>query len=368
MQKSLVLQMVRFFIVICGFITIGIIFIYSFNFIYPLLVAVIISTIMYPFINLLEKKAKLPRFISIIFTMISLLLIFFGLLLLIITEVYQSSLFLADQIPKHFHSFVLFLESIFNNHLLPLYERLISLFHSLGTEQQVTITEYVRSLTDFVASSGTEFLHSTLVKVPAILAIIPGSLTTIAFIMLATFMISNDYENLKEITKRFIPKRAGKSIHMLISHLKLAINGFLKAQLTLIFISACIILSGLLVLQVDHALTITLFAAVVDLIPYVGTGILFIPWILYLYAMSDYQLTIGLSILYMILIISRQILEPKILSANIGIHPLIVLTGMFIGIQLWGFAGLLIAPIIIVLGNACYQSGIMQIIWNFIRG
>lgn len=368
MQKSLVLQLFRFFIVICGFVTVGGIFIYLFKFIYPLLIAFIISAIMYPFIRFLENKARLPRFISILITMTGLFLLLFGLLLLIITEVYQSSLFLADQIPKHFHSFVLFLESIFNNHLFPLYERLISYFHSLSSEQQVTITGYIRTLTDFVASSGAELLRSTLVKIPAVLAVIPGSLTTITFILLAIFMISNDYENLKGIIRRVIPEKAERSLRMLISHFRLAINGFLKAQFTLIFISACIILTGLLILQVEHALTITLFAAVVDFIPYIGTGVLFIPWILYLYAMADYQLTIGLSIIYMIVIITRQILEPRILSTNIGIHPLIILTGMFVGIQLWGFAGLLIVPIVIVLGNACHQSGILQIIWQFIRG
>ncbi|MFC4022561.1 sporulation integral membrane protein YtvI [Oceanobacillus longus] len=367
MQKLYLQQFIRFLLVIVMCILVSMAFIYTFHYIYPLLIAVTIAVIIHPFVRFLEKITKLPRFLSVSFMMIGLILLFFGFLLLIVTEVYQGSLFLADQLPKHFHSFVLYLETFFNDHLLPLYKVVISFFHSLDPNQQVTINEYIRTLTDFVASSGTELLRSTLAKIPAMLAIVPGSLTTAIFILLATFMILNDFEGLKRILQRIIPVKAGKSLHELINHLKLAITGFFKAQLILIFISACLILTGLLILQVEHALTISFFAAAVDLIPFIGTGIIFIPWILYTYSVSDYSMTIGLSILYMIVILSRQILEPKILSASIGIHPLIVLIGMFVGIQLWGFAGLLIAPLLIVLGNALYQSGFLQIIWKFIK-
>ncbi|WP_067730524.1 sporulation integral membrane protein YtvI [Oceanobacillus damuensis] len=368
MYKPVVWQTLRLLLVIVGFIAVGMFFIYIFRFIYPLIFAAIISILIHPVVSFLENKARLPRFISIFVTIIGLLVFCFGLLLLIITEVYQGSLFLAEQIPKHFHSFVFILENLFSNHLLPVYQKVMSFFHTLDPNQQSTINEYIRSLSDFVASSGADILQNSLAKIPDLLAVVPGSITTIIFILLAAFMITNDYENLKQLTEKMMPFRAGKTIQELFNHFKLAVSGYFRAQLTLMFISVCIILAGLLVLQVDHALTIVLFAAALDLIPFIGTGIIFIPWILYLYAVSDYHLTIGLCILYMIVIISRQILEPKILSSKIGIHPLAVLVGMFIGIQIWGVAGVLIAPLLIVLGNALQQSGILQIIWKFVKG
>ncbi len=340
----------------------------TFKYSYPILLAAIISALIHPVVRFLEQRAKLPRFISVFVTLIGFLLFCIGLLLLVITEIYQGSLFLAEQLPRHLESFVLFLENFFNHNVLPIYEKVISYFHSLDQNHQVTINEYIRSLTDFIASTGGDLLQNSLTKVPVMLAAVPGSITSIIFVLLATFMISNDYERLKLVAGKYIPIGASESTQRLIRHLKHAVSGIFRAQLTLMFISCCIILAGLMVFQIDHALTIVLFAAVVDLIPYIGTGIIFIPWIIYLFAVSDYHLTIGLSVLYMIVILSRQILEPKILSSKIGIHPLILLIGMFIGIQIWGFAGLLIAPLLIVLGNALHQSGILQILWNFIKG
>src|SRR5699024_11493170 len=65
--------------------------------------------------------------------------------------------------------------------------------------------------------------------------------------------------------------------------LKKALSGFFKAQLILITITAGSIYIGLLIVGIDHALTIALLAAGVDLLPYIGTGIIFIPWIIYLF-------------------------------------------------------------------------------------
>ncbi|WP_010651132.1 sporulation integral membrane protein YtvI [Oceanobacillus massiliensis] len=368
MQKALLMQIIRFLAVIASAAAIGLLFIYTFKFIYPILIAVLLSIMIHPFVAFLETKAKMPRFISIISVLSGCFLFLIGIVLLIVTELYQGTAFLAEQIPKHFHTFIMFLESFFITNLLPIYEKGISLFHSLDMDQQAAINGYIRSATDFVASTGADLLNSSLAKLPAMLGIVPGSLTTLTFILLATFMITNDLEHFKRTIKRLLPTGTTQSISALFSHFKIAVTGFFGAQLLLIVISGCIILGGLIIIQVDHALTIALIAAAVDLIPYVGTGLLFIPWILYTYATADFEMTIKIGILYMVVIVSRQILEPKILSSRIGIHPLIILIGVFIGMQVWGFAGLFIAPLLIVTGNALYQSGILQIIGKFIRG
>src|SRR5699024_11772802 len=79
-----------------------------------------------------------------------------------------------------------------------------------------------------------------------------------------------------------------------------------------------LVYTGLLVLRIDYALTITCFIAIIDLFPFIGTGILFIPWILYMFMTAEYAMVIGLSILYMYVIVQRQLLEPKIRAASVG--------------------------------------------------
>src|SRR5690625_3966716 len=112
---------------------------------------------------------------------------------------------------------------------------------------------------------------------------------------------------------------------------------------------------------------VTLIALVVDFVPYIGMGVLFIPWIIYTFLIDNYVLTIQLTVLYMILIIIRQIMEPKILATNIGLHPLIALIILFISFQHLGLLGVVLTPIALIMISAIYHAGIFHYLWHFIK-
>src|SRR5699024_4769605 len=162
------------------------------------------------------------------------------------------------------------------------------------------------------------------------------------------------FDTLKQSLQKLVPSKMNATGKNLLTQLKKALSGFFKAQLILITITAGSIYIGLLIVGIDHALTIALLAAGVDLLPYIGTGII------YLFFTGNYALTISLAFIYMFITIIRQLLEPKILSVNVGLHPLAALIALFIGLQLWGVIGLIIAPILLVILNVFYQTGIVK--------
>ena len=98
-----------------------------------------------------------------------------------------------------------------------------------------------------------------------------------------------------------------------------------------------IVLIGLLILRVPYAITIAIITGVVDLLPYLGTGAVFVPWVIYVFFTGDTAFAIGLLILYIVVIVQRQIMEPKVLSSNIGLDPLATLVALFVGFKLFGF-------------------------------
>lgn len=349
-------------IVICGLLK------YTVLYLYPFILAILLSLCIHPFVSFFEGKLKFPRALATFVVITLLFLLINGALFLIVTELFQGTAYLADKVPAHFQAFVNMGEELLNSKILPLYHKVISFFHALDPSQQSAINENIKHFTNDIASTGTGLLRNILLKIPAILSLLPHSITVLTFIVLATFLITNDLPELKLTVKKIFPINARSSAKDIILHLKKAFFGFIKAQLMLIFITACIIFIGLTFLRADHVLTITLLASVVDLIPYIGTGLIFVPWIVYLFVTENYSMTIGLTILYMIIVISRQILEPKILSSNLGIKPLVALFGLFIGIQLWGLPGIIIAPILLVFLNALYQAGVMRKIGIFIKG
>ncbi|MGP4064844.1 sporulation integral membrane protein YtvI [Oceanobacillus sp. M65] len=366
MYKQLSYQLLRLFIVILLCTIIFLVFHYTAKFIYPLIIAIMLSLGMHPAVTFLQKRLKFPRIAATLTVIVAAFFTFISFIFFIVNEVINGVISIADKIPGYFAKGTQILDHLTNSYLLPFYQKLASLVHTLDEEQQITIKEKVTDFANNMAIAAAEFLQQLLLSIPAFVSTLPNSVTIIIFIVLASFIITNDWDLLNTKMKSLLPVRINSSGQRIMTQLKKATAGYIKAQVTLIFITFIVILIGLIVLQVDHPLTIAFLAACVDLLPYVGTGILFIPWILYLYMTGNFPLTIGLIVIYMIIVILRQILEPKVLASSIGLHPLAALIILFVGVQMLGMLGFLIAPVLLILVNAFYKAEIPQKIWQFI--
>ncbi|MBP1968874.1 sporulation integral membrane protein YtvI [Virgibacillus natechei] len=368
MSKPLLFRFLRALllisIIICSYLLIK----YTFSLLYPIVLALLISYLINPFVNFFQHTIRFPRPFATASVIIGLFIFLLGSLFLIVTELIQGSAYLAEKLPAHFHAFITAVKEFIDTSILPLYHKLISYFHTLEPSQQLTINENIQQLANNIASTGADLLQRLLLNIPVVLSMLPNSVAVFTFIVLATFLFTNDWPRLENAIRKMIPSSLDTSTKQVLRYLKKAVLGFVKAQVILIAITAGIIFIGLTILQVEHALTITLIAAAADLLPYVGTGIIFIPWIIYLFITGDYGMTISLIILYMHIIIVRQVLEPKILSSSMGLSPIAVLIAVFIGLQLWGFLGLVIAPVLLVSLNAFHQAGITHRLWIFIKG
>ncbi|PAV30400.1 sporulation integral membrane protein YtvI [Virgibacillus profundi] len=368
MYKPLFYQLIRLLFVIVTILFIYFFAKYSMIYLFPILIAVTLSYFINPAVSFFENKLKFPRPIATITILVFIFSTIAGVIIFIIQELIQGTAYLAEVIPIHFHRFISAVEEIFHATILPFYHKIVAFFHSLDPSQQSSISDNIEQFTSNIASSGAALLQDLILIIPAILSALPNSVTVFMFIILATFFITNDWYSLNQTLKKIIPVSAGKSINHVFFQLKKALTGFIKAQAILISITAGIIFLGLLFLQVDHAFTIALMASAVDILPLIGTGIIFIPWIIYLFITANYSMTISLAILYMLIVVVRQLLEPKILSSSIGLNPLAALIALFLGIQLWGIVGLFLAPFLLVIINAFYQAGLIKQLWSFIKG
>lgn len=367
-HKDLFYKIGRFFFILALISIMYYIIKYFFILFYPFALAFIFALMINPLITYLAYQTKISRFWLTVSIMLLIALLFFGVIILIIIEIIQGSLFLADHVPTHFHTFLTSIQTLIKEKIIPLYQQMLAFFQNLDIGEQEAIDEYLdQTLTHFAANS-TNFLQNLLLKVPQILALIPYSLTIIMFIFIATFLIAYDWPKIKKFTNTLVPVSLNNMSQNIFSQLKKTLLGYLKAQGILISITVVILVIGLLVLRIEHAITIAFIISLIDLIPFIGLGIIFFPWIIYAFMMKNYVLTIGLTITYMVIIISRQILEPKILADQIGLSPLIGLFILYTCFQIWGMIGVLIAPIMLVMIGALHQAGIPKMILNFIRG
>lgn len=367
MTNPILTKALKIFIILLLCITGYFLITYTFSIILPIGLAIMIAVLMEPGVKFLVNKLKFPRAFASIAVLCTILVFLIGALIIIITEIYDGIAYLAEILPKQVQTLGVILEHYFHSIILPFYETVLSLFDRLEALNQPFIQENISSLFSYFSELAAVFFQSILFSIPSVLATIPESFSVILFIFLASLLLSADFPRIKHLFNKKIPARINEKLFKVIYYLKKSTTGFMKAQFILVAISFHLILLGLFILKIEHALTIALLMIVIDLIPYIGTGLLFIPWIFYSFLIGNYPLTIGLAIIYAAVILIRQLIEPKILSMNMDIHPLAWLFAVFIGFKIWGLVGLLLAPFIIVILKSLEYAGIFRWLIRYIN-
>ena len=177
---------------------------------------------------------------------------------------------------------------------------------------------------------------------------VPRFLISSVVTALAVAYFALDLENINAFVKRITPHR----VYLLLVRIK---DGFLsvgvkyiRSYLTLSFITFSMTLIGLILLGVEHAAVIALLAAAFDVLPVLGVGTLLVPWAILKIVSGETFVGVSLIILFALVALVRQIIEPRIIGKSLNIHPILTLFLIFVGYALFGFVGLLLLPIVAV--------------------
>ncbi|MFT9600872.1 sporulation integral membrane protein YtvI [Mesobacillus sp.] len=335
---------------------------------YPFIIGFLIAFMMNPLVNFFQTRAKMPRSLAVLISLVLIMLVFAGLITLLVVEIASGAEYLAKVVPEHLVTLIDYIEHLFAAQLIPLYNQLTGMFQSLESGQQDTIMDNIQNVGATIGTTTGNFIKDFFEKIPNILSWFPNAATVLIFSLLGTFFISKDWYRLSAMGTRFLPNRARTSSKTVFDDLKKALFGFVRAQATLVSITTVIILIGLLILRIDYAITIALVTGIVDIIPYLGTGAVFVPWIIYEAIAGEMSTAIGLGVLYVVVLVQRQIMEPKILSSSIGLDPLATLIALFVGFKTIGFLGLIVGPVILVIFNTLQRANVFRDIWTFIKG
>ena len=368
MNPVFIYRFIRFLSVIGSIILGGIALFYLSKYTYPFIIAMIIAFLMNPLVTFLEKKAHLPRGFAVFVSLLLIFLVFAGLITLLVTEIISGTNYLAGVIPEHIETIVDYIETLISTKIIPLYNQTTAMFNTLDNEQQDTIIKNIQNIGESITTGVSSFIQTFLKNIPAIIGWFPTTVTALLFTLLGTFFISKDYDRFGRMTGNVLPNKVFSGAKRLFRDLKRALFGFIRAQFTLVSLTTVTILIGFLILGVKYSITIALICGLVDIIPYLGTGTIFIPWIIFEFISGNTSLGIGLSVLYIIVVVQRQLIEPKVLSSSIGLDPLATLIALFIGFKLIGFLGLIAGPVALVIFNTLQRAHVFKAIWSYIMG
>ena len=207
------------------------------------------------------------------------------------------------------------------------------------------------SVTDFF-SGGSRLLEQgfryILSLTGGILSRVPNGALIFGTALISGYMIS---ARLPRIRSQFREKLRTERIQKLLEGLdrvKTALLGWLKAQLKLMGLTWVILTLGLVLLRIPHAPLWAAAVALVDAFPILGTGTVLLPWSLICFLQSDTPRAVGILGIYAVISLSRSVLEPKLLGEHMGLDPLVTLFSLYSGYRLWGFGGMILAPVLAV--------------------
>ena len=313
---------------------------YALDIFLPFIIAFLIVAMARPIINKIANHTKISKPIVSIFVL-SMLLVFSALVLgVILTITIEQVGNIAEGIIEGLSREENFVLVIFNS-IDKLTERLPFLNNLLGSEESVynLVIEMLLDGAKSLSARLTNYLAKMITALPSIVV-------TLIVFTLALFYFAKDYDKIGNRIIKLLPKRAGNIALIFKNDVLLVVSKYLKSYLILLLITFAELISGFLILGIDNSFVLALIIAIVDMLPILGAGTVLVPWSAIMLILGNYKLAIGLFVLAGITYFSRQFLEPKILSDQMNVHPLITLLFMYAGLKIAGFLGLIVAPVV----------------------
>lgn len=321
-----------------------------FVFYIPFVIAYFISSILNPLVNKLSKKTNITRKRSSIIILTAFFLITVLVIFLSLSKIIEEVSKFSGTINTYIENIINFFTSFEDNKFLNEY-----IFVNEATKNIV-----MRNINDFLYSF-EEAIKLYITNLISSLKFIPiVFINFIITIVALYFLISDKFSILDKLEHQFSKKIVYK-VRDKIEKISNTLICYLKAEIILIFISFSVVLIGLYIykfigMKIEYPLLIAILIGVVDALPILGAGIIMIPWSIILFIKNDVSLGFSILGLYLIVLCTKQTLEPKIVSSKIGVHPIFTLLAMYTGFKILGFIGIIVGPIMLIIFKEIFQN------------
>ena len=325
----------------------------------PFLVAFIISLILEPCIKWIMKKTKLSRRTSSIIIFLVASIIILGSIAWILITLFSESSSLLQGLNDYFDKAYIQFQGFINN------------FHFDKIHLSDEILNVIQNSTGDLLQTASNWLRNALTGLIDLVTSLPSIAICIGITVVALYFICVDKIYILDQIEHHLPKLWVKKIGNHLQDLIKTLGGYLKAEATLVLVSFIISLIGLYILQfmkfpVQYPLLMALFIGFVDALPILGSGTVMIPWAIISAINGEINFGIAIIVLLIIMSVIRQLLEPKLVSKNIGVHPIFTLIAMYTGFKVIGIIGLLIGPIVLIIFKNIFASLIEEGVFKMI--
>ncbi len=189
----------------------------------------------------------------------------------------------------------------------------------------------------------------------AFLRRLPGVLLFLLVSVIACFYFAVEYERVRDVLLRLLPARLAARLPAWRRRVLAALKRCLRAYFLLFLLTLLELTLGFALLRVEYPFLIALLGAALDILPVLGVGTLLIPWAIFALMTGATLRGVGLLVLYAVMTVIRQVAEPHLVGKSLGLHPLLMLIAFYVGLKLFGFAGIFLGPALGVLCKAAFD-------------
>jgi len=188
---------------------------------------------------------------------------------------------------------------------------------------------------------------------------VPGFAVTTIVTILSTYFTMRDRAAIGAFIRSVVPGKAFRSLKNIEMDILGGIAGFIRAQALLVTLTMIANVIGLTLLGSRYAVALGLLLSLLDILPILGPGLLYLPWIIYHLIWGEAGFAVGLVLLYGLVSAFRQVAQTHLVGRELGLHPLVTLVSIYAGFRLFGAPGLVYGPLTALLVKGMWASGLI---------
>lgn len=322
------------------------------TFFMPFVIGWIISMIANPLVRLLEKKLKIVRKHGSMMIIIAVLAVVILLGYLGVSKLVAETGNLIENLPQIYENWQRDFQEIGEN--------LEIVYNRLPRDTQAHLEQLASNLSGYLSGLVQTIGEPTVAATGNFVKNVPSALISVIMCILSAYFFTAERHEILQGMRKYVPGEIWDRVSSVIAELKRVVGGYFKAQFKIMGVVYVILLVGLLIMRVGYSPLVAFLVAFLDALPFFGTGTVLIPWAVIKLLSADYEIAVGLVILYAVTQIVRQVIQPKIVGDTIGMNPLATLIFMYIGYKISRVIGMIIAvPVGMIVINL-YQTGVFD--------
>lgn len=321
---------------------------------FPFVIALLVTLLLRPLVNFCVRRLHFNRKLASALFVI----LFYGTIGLL-------TVLLVVKLVGVLGAFIARLPDFFNQTITPVIREatasISELIENFDADSTIDLNKTVSGVISSLSTAISDFSGKALAFVGSYATSVPALLVNIVITIVATAFMLMDYDSIKNFIAHQLPDERRVFIGTVFEHLGRVVWKYITSYAIILSITFAELSVGLLCIGQKNPFGIAAAVAVFDILPVVGSGTVLVPWAVISMLTGGVGRGIGLLVVWVIISIVRQIIEPKIIGDTVGMHPLLTLFAMLFGNFVYGGVGIFLVPIALALCQNLHEHGVISL-------